>query len=48
VSRSEIVVPVIRDGTVVGVLDADSLQYDEFDETDRRFLEKVVALIPFT
>ena len=42
-SRSEIVVPVIRDNEVVAVLDADSEELRAFDETDKRFLEMVVS-----
>lgn len=45
-SRSEIVVPVIRKGKVVAVLDIDSDKLDSFDETDRTFLEKIVDLLP--
>jgi L-methionine (R)-S-oxide reductase len=44
-SRSEIVVPIIIDGEVIGVLDADSKSLNEFDETDKQFLEKIVKLI---
>jgi L-methionine (R)-S-oxide reductase len=47
VSRSEIVVPIIRNAAVMGVLDIDSDQYDLFDVTDQHFLEQVVELIPF-
>lgn len=46
-SRSEIVVPVIRNKVVIGVLDVDSSEYDQFDETDQRFLEEIVNLIQF-
>jgi L-methionine (R)-S-oxide reductase len=46
-SRSEIVVPVIRGGKVVAVLDVDSVELDQFDETDRKYLEAVVDLIRF-
>ena len=46
-SRSEIVVPVIRNNEVVAVLDVDSDLLDQFDETDQRHLEKIVSLIPF-
>lgn len=46
-SRSEIVVPVIRNGNVVAVLDVDSEVLSAFDETDRQFLEKIVALLEF-
>ena len=44
-SRSEIVVPVIRNNKVVGVLDADSEAYNQFDTTDQQYLEKIVELI---
>jgi L-methionine (R)-S-oxide reductase len=46
-SKSEIVVPVIRNGEVVAVLDVDSDAYDQFDDTDKKFLEEVVSLINF-
>jgi L-methionine (R)-S-oxide reductase len=42
-SRSEIVVPIFHQGEVVGVLDADSIELNDFDEEDRRWLEQVVA-----
>ncbi len=45
-SKSEIVVPVFKNGTIVGVLDVDSELHAHFDETDRVFLEKIVGLIP--
>ena len=44
-SRSEIVVPMISDGNVVGVLDIDSDKLNTFDDTDRIYLEKVVEMI---
>lgn len=47
-SKSEIVVPVIRNNTVIGVLDVDSEDLNSYDETDQRFLEEIVAAIPFT
>jgi GAF domain-containing protein len=46
-SKSEIVVPVIRNNEVVAVLDVDSKEYDEFDETDKEYLEQIVDLIQF-
>ena len=46
-SKSEIVVPVIRNNTVIGVLDVDSEDLNSYDETDQRFLEEIVAAIPF-
>ncbi len=44
-SKSEIVVPMIRQGEVVGVLDIDSDTPDSFDETDARYLEEICAAI---
>ena len=45
-TKSEIVVPVFKNGEVVAVLDIDSEKARNFDETDKEFLEKLVALIP--
>ncbi|MBV9988381.1 MAG: GAF domain-containing protein [Chitinophagaceae bacterium] len=44
-SRSEIVVPLISKGEVWAVLDVDSDQYDQFDETDKECLEQIVGLV---
>jgi L-methionine (R)-S-oxide reductase len=44
-SRSEIVVPIIKDGVVLGVLDADSADLDTYDEIDQRYLEEMVGWI---
>lgn len=44
-SRSEIVIPLIKQGAVIGVLDVDSDEYNMFDEADRKYLEKVCRLI---
>ena len=46
-SRSEIVVPIIRDNKVMGVLDVDSDKHAAFDEADKQFLEEIVDLIIF-
>lgn len=46
-SKSEIVVPVIRNGNVIAVLDVDSEALDQFDTTDQYFLEQIVELISF-
>ena len=46
ISKSEIVVPLFKNNEVWGVLDVDSDQYNSFDETDARFLQEIVALIP--
>ena len=45
-SRSEIVVPIWAGDIIVGVLDADSVEFSTFDEEDRRWLEDVVKIIP--
>lgn len=44
-SRSEIVVPVWRDNQIVAVLDIDSRRLATFDEVDRVWLERIVALL---
>lgn len=45
VSNSEIVVPLIDNGTVWGVLDIDSIEFGKFDETDGIYLEELVKKI---
>ena len=44
-SRSEIVVPLIAGGTLLGVLDIDSPRPARFDEADARGLESLAELI---
>ena len=44
-SKSEIVVPLLKNGEVTAVLDIDSEKVSNFDETDKEFLEKLAALI---
>lgn len=44
-SRSEIVIPVVKSDKIIGVLDADSRELNEFDETDRYYLEQICGLI---
>lgn len=44
-SRSEIVLPLLFNGEVVGVLDVDSALLDQFDETDAKYLAEIVGLI---
>jgi len=46
-SRSEIVVPIIRNKKVVAVLDADSIELNQYDTIDKKYLEKIVDLINF-
>jgi L-methionine (R)-S-oxide reductase len=42
-SKSEIVVPLLKDGNVWGVMDVDSEMPDHFDEVDKKFLEIIVG-----
>ncbi len=44
-SKSEIVIPLIRNNIFVGLLDVDSEQLNAFDETDQLYLEKIVDVI---
>ena len=44
-SKSEIVVPVFKEGKIIGVLDVDSRELSQFDTTDQVYLEQIVALI---
>lgn len=46
-SRSEIVIPIIRKGKVIGVLDVDSAVLNSFDETDASYLLQLIGLIEF-
>lgn len=44
-SKSEIVVPILHHGTVIGVLDVDSHEYNSFDRTDKEHLEHLITSI---
>ena len=44
-SQSEIVVPMIKNGNVIGVLDIDSPIKNRFDEIDQKYLEKFVETL---
>lgn len=44
-SKSEIVLPAIKNGEVVLVLDVDSDQLNYFDETDQVYLSQVMSMI---
>ncbi len=46
-SRSEIVVPIIRNNKVFGVLDVDSIELDQYDNIDQNYLEQIIELINF-
>ena len=45
-SKSEIVLPVFKEGKILGVLDVDSSELAQFDEVDQLYLEKILAMIP--
>jgi GAF domain-containing protein len=44
-SKSEIVVPLFLNREVFGVLDVDSSEFDQFDQTDQQYLEQIVSLL---
>jgi L-methionine (R)-S-oxide reductase len=46
-SRSEIVVPIIRNNKVIGVLDADSIEPGQYDNIDQDYLERITEMINF-
>ncbi|HEX3080124.1 MAG TPA: GAF domain-containing protein [Puia sp.] len=46
-SKSEIVLPLIRNNEVVAVLDVDHSEYSTFDKTDELFLSEIISLIVF-
>jgi GAF domain-containing protein len=44
-SKSEIVVPIIKEGIVRSVLDVDSDQLNDFDEIDQKYLERIAEIV---
>jgi L-methionine (R)-S-oxide reductase len=42
-SKSEIVVPILKNNDVIGVLDVDSDKLNDFDEIDQKYLEELCA-----
>ena len=44
-SKSEIVIPMLSNGEVIGVLDIDSNRLNDFDETDAGFLEEIIRFV---
>ncbi len=44
-SNSEIVVPLIKEGILVGVLDVDSPKFNRFDDADAQGLEALGGLL---
>lgn len=45
-SKSEIVIPVFKKESVIAVLDVDSDQLNDFDNTDEKYLKKMLELLP--
>ena len=44
-ARSEIVLPVFVNGDIVMVLDIDSRYLNDFDETDKKYLQQIIDLV---
>ncbi len=44
-SKSEIVVPLMKDGAVIGVLDVDSDKLHDFSDVDEKYLQEIVKLL---
>ncbi|KAN0025473.1 hypothetical protein ACTFIU_003734 [Dictyostelium citrinum] len=44
-SKSEIVLPLYKQGKIIGVLDVDSNQLNSFDEIDEKYLTQVLKLL---
>ena len=44
-ARSEIVLPMVKDGQLLGVLDLDSSYVDDYDHIDQQYLEEFVAIL---
>lgn len=47
-SNSELVIPVRKEGNVIGVLDIDSIELNHFSESDQARLEKMVSILEAT
>jgi len=44
-SRSEIVLPLFKNGIVAAVLDVDSAELSQFDEVDERYLNEIISFV---
>ena len=44
-SKSEIVLPIMKNGQCVGVLDVDSDELNQFDEIDAEYLKQLITVI---
>ena len=46
-SRSEIVIPILKNDEVCAVLDVDSIELNYFNQVDQKYLEQIVRMINF-
>ena len=44
-SQSEIVIPIEKEGEIIGVLDIDSDRLADFDETDAHYLQQMLGFL---
>jgi len=44
-SKSEIVIPIYQDNSIIGILDVDSDELNAFDEIDAQYLTEIVSLL---
>jgi L-methionine (R)-S-oxide reductase len=44
-SKSEIVLPLVRENMVYGVLDIDSAEFNSFDQIDKKYLEAICRIL---
>ena len=44
-SKSEVVVPIIKNKKLLGVLDIDSPSFDNFSEIDAKYLESICEIL---
>ncbi len=44
-SKSEIVLPLIKNNSLLGVLDIDSASFNSFNETDKKYLEEICKFL---
>lgn len=44
-SKSEIVVPILKDNILYGVLDIDSNKFDSFNEIDEKYLKDIIKFL---
>ncbi|MBB2952891.1 GAF domain-containing protein [Sphingobacterium sp. JUb56] len=44
-SKSEIVIPIYKGNNIIGILDVDSSELNDFDAVDEQYLTEIVALL---